>query len=128
MNPWLQIDLGSTQLIGEIDYWRRTDCCADRSDNLLLSVMDASGIVVWSYQVEGTPENPLLLPLAPAVSGKTVRVERLFEDPILGYLNIAEVQVFTAGPPLLSVGRFGGDILIACPDGPERMGIWLGRG
>lgn len=112
-NPWLQIDLGGVQSIGQIAYYRRTDCCPDRSDNLIVTVLNAAGGVEYTYNAEGTPENPLILDLVPPVNGKTVRVERQFEDATKGYLNIAEVQVWSGAKPTLAVGTYQGDAVIA---------------
>ncbi|MBL9171049.1 MAG: discoidin domain-containing protein [Verrucomicrobiales bacterium] len=113
VNPWLSIDLGGVKSIGQIVYYRRTDCCGDRSDNLIVTVLNATGGVEYTYAAEGTPEDPLTLDINPPVNGKTVRVERQFEDPTKGYLNIAEVQVWSAASPSLAVGSYQGDAVVA---------------
>lgn len=91
--PWWQVSLGGgASLIGQIDVWNRTDCCASRLDNFNVSIL-LNGNVVWeslgnSY-FSAMPEASFSIP---SVMGDTVRISLNRTD----YLSLAEVQVWSA--------------------------------
>ncbi|WP_344246647.1 glycosyl hydrolase family 95 catalytic domain-containing protein [Isoptericola hypogeus] len=97
--PWWQVDLGSSQPIGEIAVWNRTDCCSDRlsdyyvfvSENPITArtveeVLAQPG--VEAYHQQGTAGSPTRIP--GDVSGRYVRVQLASTN----YLQLAELQVY----------------------------------
>jgi len=93
--PVWEVDLGQTNLIGEVRVWFRTDCCQSRNDDFTLYVLDANHAKVLSRKYPGRPPGNVAYNFAPAVVGRYVRIEgqtpRTTSD---GYLALAEVQVF----------------------------------
>ena len=99
LNPWWQVDLGTTYDLNGIEVWNRTDSAVDRLDDFYIFVSDipfASADLtttlndssVWSMHVAAVPDPQLLLPVG--LTGRYVRIQ-------LGdtnYLSLAEVKVF----------------------------------
>ncbi|MEO0416475.1 MAG: DUF1553 domain-containing protein, partial [Verrucomicrobiota bacterium] len=52
-NPWVEVDLGSVQVIDSIKLWGRTDTPANRHDGYTLEILGEDRQVVWS----STPSN-----------------------------------------------------------------------
>jgi RHS repeat-associated protein len=88
---WWQVDLGSTQSIGTINVWNRTDCCESRLTNFNVVILDQNQNVVASYNTPGQGGSPSSI--STNVSGRYVRVQLVGTD----YLSLAEVQVLNAG-------------------------------
>ena len=113
LNPWVEVDLGQSRTVGRIVYWGRTDCCAVRSTDVIISVKDEAGNEVFRQQADGLPSNPYSVLIHPTVIGKVVRVERQFDSLTdNSYLNIAEIQVYGDEPPRLVVGTADSDAVI----------------
>ncbi|GAA1717774.1 hypothetical protein GCM10009809_12130 [Isoptericola hypogeus] len=98
---WWQVDLGSSQDIGSIAVWNRTDCCADRLRDFQVLVSDepfVSGSLdevlaqpgVWSHHVTAQPGPVTQMDVGRG--GRYVRVQLTGTN----YLALAEVQVFPA--------------------------------
>jgi hypothetical protein len=99
VNPWWQVDLGSTTAINTITLWNRTDCCSDRLTNFFVFVanydMTGKGFgdlvvdnTVWRYSLGTTAPTTLNIPVN--TTGRYVRVQLAGAN----YLHLAEVQVF----------------------------------
>jgi F5/8 type C domain len=50
-NPWWQVDLGRSQMVGSVKLWNRTDCCDTRGTNMTVYVSD----VPFSSPISATP-------------------------------------------------------------------------
>ena len=102
-NAWWQVDLGSSQAIGSITIWNRTDCCADRLSDYWVFVSDTPYLSTdtpatlsgragtWSSHQTVQPNPSVSIPAN--VSGRYVRVQLSGTN----YLSLAEVQVMSAG-------------------------------
>ncbi|MEU7897404.1 discoidin domain-containing protein [Nonomuraea sp. NPDC049152] len=97
--PWWQVDLGTSQPIGEVAVWNRTDCCADRLTDYYVLVSEtplptslAQALAtpgVRAFHQTATSGRPTTVPVG--VTGRHVRVQLAGTD----YLSLAEVQVFS---------------------------------
>jgi hypothetical protein len=97
---WWQIDLGSVQPIGTIDFWTRVDCCLERFDNVWLFVSDAP---FASTSVAGTLAQAnvsaysfgTIAPAGASIdvgrSGRYVRVQRTNTDN----MTFVEMQIWS---------------------------------
>jgi hypothetical protein len=103
---WLDIDLGETKIINEIQVWNRLDCCSNRLTNAYVMVSstvfptstnlsDALNNASFTYQIgDATGLAQMVIPTL--VSGRYVRLQRSGPNPSNGgnAINIAEFQVF----------------------------------
>jgi hypothetical protein len=125
---WRQVDLGSSQSIGSIQVWPRTDCCPEHTANFYVLVSDnpftstdlnttlnQSG--VSNYWVAGN--NATAATVAVNRTGRYVRIQRNDSQ----YLVLAEVKVFrsTADVEWLVADHLGTPRMIA-----ERTGALAG--
>ena len=107
-NPqgWWQVDLGSSQAVGEVRVWNRTDCCANRLNDwrvltsndpfpdTLEQALSTPGVTdVHVTEQAGTPTGVAL----PA--GTTGRYVRIWLNDTNNPLSLAEVEVFGPNPP-----------------------------
>ena len=96
---WWEVDLGSSQPIGSVKVWLRTDCCTDRNSNLEVALLDSARNEVARFRQEANPFtlNPavpyFVVNYGPGTSAQYVRVDRT-ETP--NWIQLAEVQVFQA--------------------------------
>jgi hypothetical protein len=102
----LDIDLGETKIINEIQVWNRLDCCSNRLTNAYVMVSstvfptstnlsDALNNASFTYQIgDATGLAQMVIPTL--VSGRYVRLQRSGPNPSNGgnAINIAEFQVF----------------------------------
>jgi RHS repeat-associated protein len=99
---WWQVDLGSSQAIGTINVWNRTDCCGSRLSNFYVLVSDnpfqstdlttsINQAGVSSYYTAGQGGSPTSIAINR--TGRYVRVQLAGTD----YLALAEVQVLSSG-------------------------------
>jgi hypothetical protein len=113
-NPWWTVDLGADHQIDEIRIWNRTDCCAERLNNVSVNVFAANGEVVRLITVRDrdvpdvarrievidangattvlsspSTTNPIIIPLN--ITGRHVTLGFNKENAIL---SLAEVEVF----------------------------------
>jgi hypothetical protein len=100
-DPWWEVDLGSTQDIGRIVIWNRTDCCSGRLSNFWVFVSDMpfnAGDTppdlkgrpgTWSSFQEDLPSPDLEIP-AENVRGRYVRIQLVGKTE----LSLAEVQIY----------------------------------
>ncbi|MDW7694314.1 polysaccharide lyase family 7 protein [Flammeovirgaceae bacterium SG7u.111] len=89
-NPWWQVDLGTTQSIGNINLFNRTNsCCQDRLTNFTVSVINSSGNTTFSQSFTSYPD-PSITVNADGASGNTIKVQ--LDDT--NALSLAEVEVF----------------------------------
>jgi hypothetical protein len=86
-SAWWQVDLQSSQSIGNVVVWNRTDCCSNRLANFNLLVSN-DGVSWQSYPYPGTAPNQ--------VSFVVNRFARYVKVQLNGtnLLSLAEVQVF----------------------------------
>ncbi|MEY9910054.1 hypothetical protein ABIA35_006298 [Catenulispora sp. MAP12-49] len=116
-DAWWQTDLGSSQAIGSIALWNRTDCCSNRLSDYWVFVSNnpfttaltprqqAAQSGVWSNHQTGQAGTPTALNVG--TTGRYVMVQLSGTN----YLSLAEVQVFSpaddfsisAGQPMASV-------------------------
>jgi len=105
-SPWLEIDLGSSQLISHIKIYNRTDCCKDRLSDFyvlvsenpfdsqdLQTTIDQAGVLSIYY--ENFPD-----PVFDAIvnqSGQYIRIQLAGEN----VLSLAEVEVLQLNSGLL---------------------------
>lgn len=99
---WWQVDLSSSQALGSISLWNRTDCCSDRATDYwvfvsntpfghsLTPAQQAAQPGVWSNHQISVMGRPTRLPLS--TTGRYVMVQLSGTN----YLALAEVQVFPA--------------------------------
>jgi hypothetical protein len=125
---WWEVDLKSTLEIARVTYFPRSDCCADRSANVNIVILDASRNEVSRTNIDAVIDgvgfvwpDPWTEDYTPTVNGRYVRIERfpevpdpnnpgLFTDNVL---NIAEVQVFNKFRPTMDIGVYNNQIMIA---------------
>jgi hypothetical protein len=100
VNPWWQVDLGSSQSVGTIKLWNRTDCCGSRLSNFYVFASDspftstdpattAAQSGVWStYQSTAVAVNQTF------TVGTTARYIRVQLVTSANPLSLAEVQVY----------------------------------
>lgn len=90
--PWWKVDLGADYQIDEIRIWNRTDCCAERLNNVSVTVFDANNAIQWRQDTfpSAAATNPIIIPLN--VTGKLVQLVINKEEA--EYLSLAEVEVF----------------------------------
>ena len=91
---WWEVNLGSSQAIGRIHVWFRTDAFTNRQDNFTLKVLDAQRNLVWHQQYPGRPPTDVGTNITPAVVGQFVRFEAPVPEIDDGAFSLAEVQVF----------------------------------
>ncbi|MEX1366835.1 MAG: discoidin domain-containing protein, partial [Nannocystaceae bacterium] len=95
---WWQVDLQTTQNIGQVVIFNRTDCCAQKLHDFTLRV-STDGTTWEDILYEGAAGAHAIVPVNH--NARYVRIEN--GD---GYLHLAEVQVFEAPTmPGLSYGR-----------------------
>jgi hypothetical protein len=108
-NAWLEIDLGSSQPIGSIRVWNRTDCCQQRLDNFWTFVSDAPfgdadtadvlKVRAGTWGRQNFAPKRFVEIAADKVSGRYVRVQLSGgAEPDNAFLHIAELQVFPPSP------------------------------
>jgi RHS repeat-associated protein len=99
--PWWQVDLGSSQSIGSIQVWPRTDCCPEMTANFYVLVSDnpftstdlnttLNQTGVSSYWVSGYTTSPSTVNINR--TGRYVRIQRNDSQ----YLVLAEVRVIAS--------------------------------
>tara|TARA_R110002051_G_scaffold100879_4_gene171396 strand:- start:40454 stop:43570 length:3117 start_codon:yes stop_codon:yes gene_type:complete len=100
---WLTIDLGSSQLIDDIQIWNRTDCCSDRLSNayIMLSntpfptntdLSQSLSNATFTRQL-GNTTGQIQISIPAGVTGRYIRLQ--MAGPGSGrYINIGELQVF----------------------------------
>lgn len=105
--PWWQVDLGSATQLDYVRIWKRTDCCAERAQNLtvFVSSTDMSGRSFADLSADplvaerdfGASVITDFIDVPVSAAGRYVRVQATAAT----YLNLAEVQVFgaTSGAP-----------------------------
>ncbi|MBL9167480.1 MAG: Ig-like domain-containing protein [Verrucomicrobiales bacterium] len=81
LNPWVRVDFEAVQPIGRVEYWGPDNCCSEQTRDLLITLLDSSDVVVWSYQAVGNAPRPLAINLPSAVNAKAIRVERVLASP-----------------------------------------------
>ncbi len=103
--PWWQVDLGSSQIVGSINIWNRTDCCGSRLGDYWVFVSDTPFLPTdtpatlqfraGTFSIhETSAPNPSTI-IAPVAQGRYVRVQ--LSGP--SYLSLAEVQVYGVPAP-----------------------------
>ncbi|HEX8846460.1 MAG TPA: discoidin domain-containing protein [Pyrinomonadaceae bacterium] len=101
LQPWLQVDLGSSQAIQSVKLWPRTDCCADQFSYLYVMVSDHPITItdpaqtqegVTSYYREIQPLTPQTITFNR--TGRYVRVWARYTN----HLSLAEVEVWGTPP------------------------------
>lgn len=115
VNAWLEIDLGSSQSIGSIRVWNRTDCCQSRMDNYWIFVSDApfadgdtasilsTREATWSKQGFAPGANSIVT--TTGAKGRFVRIQLPGTSAAdNAYLHVAEVEVFPPAASSLSPG------------------------
>lgn len=93
-NPWWEVDLGQLYDISKIEIFNRTDCCAERLDNIEIYIKKTKN----STGVKFNPNtlryrkgqmNPLVI--SSRKTGRYVRIVRKSSTPV--YLSLAEVRI-----------------------------------
>jgi autotransporter-associated beta strand protein len=107
--PWWMVDLGSDQVIEQVNLYNRLDCCRERLKNVYVDILDVNNNVLWTSQVMNLDNlavgiNPYTLGVNVAnenggepVSGRKVRV-RLDTPNANDTLSLAEVEVLVQSP------------------------------
>lgn len=90
LNPWLELDLGSMQSIGDIEIDPRTnDCCLDRLKLFTVSLLDADRNEVFAKSY--TEAQVAAFTVSPrGVVGQIIRVQLEEENP----LALGEIEVY----------------------------------
>ncbi|WP_050514674.1 alpha-L-fucosidase [Streptomyces rimosus] len=105
-NPWWQVDLGSSQRVGKVKLWNRTDCCSDRLRKFYVFASDkpftsndpkelAKQDGLWSHYQEAavatSPNGSTSLSLNVDRDARYLRVQLVGSDRPL---SLAEFQAF----------------------------------
>ncbi|MDT4967431.1 MAG: hypothetical protein QOJ64_2168 [Acidobacteriota bacterium] len=120
--PWWQVDLGTSQAIGSIQLWPRTDCCPEQLANVHILVSDqpfnSTDLSITQGQAgvsDYYSASSVSTPTAVTINrtGRYIRVQRSDSQ----YLVMAEVQVWAASltsgrlDPNNRTGEAGDDLL-----------------
>ena len=109
-NPWWQVDLGISAVIGPITIWNRTDCCGSRLNDYWVFVSDTPFLLTdtpatlqnragtFSSHQTNAPNPSTMIPGA---QGRYVRVQLSAAN----YLSLAEVQVFGLPAPSINLAQ-----------------------
>ncbi len=108
VGQWWKVDLGTTENIGEIILFNRTNCCMQRLNNVTVTVEDINENVFWSETITSSSATTLTVD-AEGVSGRVIRVTQNQDEP----LSLAEVEVY----------GFEGDIPTIFPDPTKKYYI-----
>jgi hypothetical protein len=119
VQPWWQVDLGSSATVDTVRLWNRTDCCSDRlwGATVFVSPTDPTGRSLAQLQADTTVKaflvgsftDPQLTIAAGGITGRYVRVQ--LTSTSTQYLSLAEVQVFGTAvtvPPVTGVNIAAG--------------------
>jgi hypothetical protein len=115
-NPWWQVDLEQSRVIGQVVLWNRTDCCSNRLHKVYVLVSEApfasndldltrkqSGVHSYYFPGADQPDTStarrMVVPVG--VSGRYVRVQQsdTVNLPAGEYLQLAEVEVNPVAEP-----------------------------
>lgn len=110
-SPWIQIDLGSSKSIGEVDVWRRNDSGTNATDSvgrIRIFVSDenygtafnTSNIPSGVYATDDiTVTNSSTIPITVDIGryGRYVRIQRVDNDGVAHKLQIEEIKVYKPG-------------------------------
>jgi hypothetical protein len=120
---WWEVDLKSAQVIGRITYYPRSDCCVNRQQDVNVVILDANRIELNRTNINLNGFDgiaPWAQDYGPTVTGRYVRIERFPVEapdangiPTDGYLNIAEVEVYTKFRPTMDIGVYNNQIMVA---------------
>jgi hypothetical protein len=98
-NPWWQVDLGANKTIDNIKVFNRTDgCCKANMSNFTVSVINNSGVEVFTQTFTSFPD-PSIIVKTEGVVGKIVKIQLNATAP----LTLAEVQVFGSDEVLSTI-------------------------
>jgi hypothetical protein len=98
-NSWWEVDLGATEVIGEIKLFNRGDCCWERLSNFRVSVFDGTSETYGEDVYVGSGNVPQagshsVFPVS-GTRGNRVRVSLLgLNNAGNGFLTLAEVEVY----------------------------------
>lgn len=101
-SPWWTVDLKSDYNIKEVAVYNRRDCCFERLNGTLVELLDGSGGVIASAQhnpeTMGMIQDVWVAHFDPANSAaaRSVRVSVRHEEDTCDFLDLAEVQVYSA--------------------------------
>jgi hypothetical protein len=86
---WWEVDLGTSRWISKIILVNRKDCCDERINPSLISVMDTNHNVLWQSSIETTLQEYSFERLTTSVPGvKFVRVENANRGTQLHFIDI----------------------------------------
>ncbi|WP_406387322.1 discoidin domain-containing protein [Streptomyces sp. NBC_00887] len=99
-NPWWQVDLGTSQTVGQIKLWNRTDCCSNRLRDFYVFASDTpftsndpattkAQTGVWHTHRSEAVGTSLTLPVG--TKARYIRVQLVGSDRPL---SLSEVEVF----------------------------------
>ena len=98
---FVDIDLGATQFVRQLELHTRTDCCVDRLNGVYIflsdvpftgvSVGDAQATATYEYRVPTNYNSYDKVQLAPEMPARYVRIKESMGHP----LNLAELLTFT---------------------------------
>ncbi len=101
---WLTIDLGTSEVIEEIQIWNRTDCCSERLSNAYVMVSNSPfptntnvsqslSNSEFTSQLGNTSGQPQIIVPA-GITGRYIRLQLSGVNVNGRYINIGELQVF----------------------------------
>ncbi|NVK32373.1 MAG: discoidin domain-containing protein [Gammaproteobacteria bacterium] len=86
-NPTFSVDFPEDYYVHKIVLFPRTDCCLERTDDILVEVLAADRqSVVWSSKLDRNGQT--VAPLSPDVIGRTLRVSAPGHNKILQFAEI----------------------------------------
>ncbi|MEL6193842.1 MAG: hypothetical protein AAFR66_17395, partial [Bacteroidota bacterium] len=101
---WVEMDLGEVKIVGEVDIWNRTNCCAERLSNAYVLVSDTPfpsekdltaslTNADFIYQL-GETDTLDLIKVSVDTLGRYVRIQQSQSDPELAQvINVYEMAV-----------------------------------
>lgn len=115
-DPWWQVDLRQVAPIDQIVVWNRTDCCQDRLSNWAVyvsanpfpagvSLEGMAGVAAFHPPFHTTPEGWTERKTVIDVGGLSGRYVRVAMAGV-GYLHVAEVEVFSTVPAAANPGFY----------------------
>ena len=108
--PWWEVDLGKEHPIESINIYNRVDCCTERLDNFVITILDENYQVILQSGKNPRP-NPVSTISITSLTGSGSLSQLAIET--LMQMNGHEREVYTDLTSLMKQGRYEGDIINA---------------
>ncbi len=87
-NPWWRVDFELGSIVSRVIIYNRVDCCRERLDNSVVSLLDSQGNSVWSAKINRGSGFEYNFNVNPPVSAASLKVSKNTQ-----WLHLSEVIV-----------------------------------